>query len=301
MCTLPSSLTTKVSTMLRCTSEASRSFPSSPNMTASPLLMSRRLNVAFRCFIVRLESWVPTTCSDGTAALFCKSKARRLRSSEMGSWPLTARSTSAPEFRDLTTTPTLMSSSSVTRSALLMMTRSAYAICSTTSSWPPSNCVTSPFLALPAACPPRARVTCFHRCTASTTANTASSFAVFTTSLSAKKDWMMGAGLAMPVVSRIIASKGAPSRAICSFSTRVKSALTEQHTQPFLSSTISSFESLTRSSWSTPTAPTSFSTTKILASVCCRRTCWIIVVLPAPRNPVTTVTGILPRFFLSTW
>ena len=46
-------------------------------------------------------------------------------------------------------------------------------------------------------------------------------------------DLMIGAGLAMPVVSTTIASNGLPPRASCSLSTRVRSARTLQQTQPF--------------------------------------------------------------------
>src|SRR5581483_6302742 len=73
-------------------------------------------------------------------------------------------------------------------------------------------------------------------------------------------------------------------------SSSARSPRSEQHTQPFLSSTV---RSSTRRSrwWSMPTSPSSFTITAVSPSAGCSSSREISVVLPLPRKPVTTTTG----------
>ena len=108
-----------------------------------------------------------------------------------------------------------------------------------------------------------------------------------------------GAGSASPVVSMTIRSMRAsrrwrsigrePSSRRSSVSTR--SPRTVQHRQPSDSS-ITSSPDASISAWSSPMAPNSFTITAVRCSAGSRSSRLSSVVLPAPRNPVRTVTGI---------
>ena len=130
-------------------------------------------------------------------------------------------------------------------------------------------------------------------CFASTTVIIPSSLYLSETPSSTKNVWATGAGSANPVVSINTPSK---SR-ILSYrlsNTSVKSPLTVQQMQPFMTSITLSSELSTKIFSSIPTSPNSFSITAnfILCSVLDK--IWLSsVVFPEPRNPVNTVTGIL--------
>ena len=72
---------------------------------------------------------------------------------------------------------------------------------------------------------------------------------------------------------------------------RTRSPRTVQQMQPLFISTICSLVSVTSISLSTPSWPNSFSMTAIFWPCCSDRMRLSSVVLPAPRNPVNTVTG----------
>src|SRR5918998_2048144 len=106
--------------------------------------------------------------------------------------------------------------------------------------------------------------------------------------------WRIGAGSARPVVSMTTRSSLGISpfwsRPSSSMSAPTRSSRVVQHTQPLPSRTVRS-STRRRRWWSSPTSPNSFTRSAVLAidgsdSTLARR-----VVLPLPRNPVTTVTG----------
>ena len=66
---------------------------------------------------------------------------------------------------------------------------------------------------------------------------------------------------------------------------------TVQHRQPLFSNTTSSV-ALSTSRWSRPISPNSLTMTAVAAMPGCFSTWFKTVVLPLPRNPVSTVTGI---------
>ena len=98
-----------------------------------------------------------------------------------------------------------------------------------------------------------------------------------------------GRGSARPVVSTTIRSIGS-GRSSTRCTASCNSPLIEQQMQPLLSSTIESLVATT-SSLSMPTSPNSLTSTAL------RSPCWLLrmwlsrVVLPAPRKPVSSVTG----------
>ena len=73
---------------------------------------------------------------------------------------------------------------------------------------------------------------------------------------------------------------------------RTRSPRTVQQMHPLFISTICSSLSFTRMSLSMPVSPNSFSITAILSPCCSVRMRLRRVVLPAPRKPVSIVTGI---------
>ena len=75
-----------------------------------------------------------------------------------------------------------------------------------------------------------------------------------------------------------------------SVSVLTMSPRTVQHRQPLFSSTISSV-ALSTSRWSRPISPNSLTMTAVAAMPGCFSTWFSSVVLPLPRNPVSTVTG----------
>src|SRR3954470_7838011 len=89
---------------------------------------------------------------------------------------------------------------------------------------------------------------------------------------------------------RLISSRRA--RGSISRSARARSPRTLQHRQPAFSSTILS-SSVRTSRWSRPISPNSLTSTAARASAGCRSRWLSRVVLPAPRKPVTTVTGVV--------
>src|SRR5215212_4000356 len=108
--------------------------------------------------------------------------------------------------------------------------------------------------------------------------------------------WRIGAGSARPVVSMTTRSNRGISplwsRSSSSMSAPTRSSRVVQQTQPLPSRTVRS-STLRRRWWSSPTSPNSLTRTAVLAidgsdSTLARR-----VVLPLPRKPVTTVTGLL--------
>src|SRR6202022_4565834 len=125
---------------------------------------------------------------------------------------------------------------------------------------------------------------------ASATVTTASSRALFCTSSSTKKVCATGAGSASPVVSTMMASN-LPLRFIRPSRMRTRSPRTVQHMQPLFISNTSSSAPITRS-LSMPVSPNSLTMTAYLLPWFSDRMRLRRVVLPAPRYPVSTVTGI---------
>mmetsp|Transcript_51907 Transcript_51907/g.105689 ORF Transcript_51907/g.105689 Transcript_51907/m.105689 type:complete len:312 (-) Transcript_51907:6-941(-) len=169
--------------------------------------------------------------------------------------------------------------SGVTRSVLFSSSLSAYTTCSTASFSAPSAFSSS---------------RCCTMCLASTRVRTASTRACALTLSSMKNVWITGAGSAIPVVSIRMASSLVLRFRIL-FKILIRSPLTVQQMQPLFISKISSWVSkrcFTRES-SMPTSPNSFSITATLRPWFCVRMWLSNVVLPAPRKPVSTVTGIL--------
>ncbi len=163
---------------------------------------------------------------------------------------------------------TAASSSFETRSTLLRRITSANAICSPASSL---------------------FFNCSRTCFASTTVTIASSLVFARTSASTKKVCATGAGFAKPVVSTRMASKP-PLRFIKPSMMRIRSPRTVQQTQPlFISKTSSSASTI--KSLSIPISPNSFTMTAYFLPCCSVRIRFNRVVLPAPRKPVSTVTG----------
>src|SRR6202043_3011919 len=66
---------------------------------------------------------------------------------------------------------------------------------------------------------------------------------------------------------------------------------TVQHRHPLLSNTTSSLDRST-SKWSRPISPNSLTMTAVAAISGCFKTWFSTVVLPLPRNPVSSVTGV---------
>src|SRR3984885_639916 len=125
---------------------------------------------------------------------------------------------------------------------------------------------------------------------ASATVTTASSRAFFCTSSSTKKGCATGAGSARPVVSTMMASN-LPLRFIRPSRMRTRSPRTVQHTQPLFISKTSSSAPMIRS-LSMPISPNSLTMTAYFLPWFSDRMRLSSVVLPAPRYPVSTVTGI---------
>src|SRR6202163_3571906 len=125
---------------------------------------------------------------------------------------------------------------------------------------------------------------------ASATVTTASSRAFFCTSSSTKKVCATGAGSARPVVSTMMASN-LPLRFINPSRMRTRSPRTVQQTQPlFISKTSSSAPMI--KSLSMPISPNSLTMTAYFFPWFSDRLRFKSVVLPPPRSPVSTVTGI---------
>mmetsp|Transcript_636 Transcript_636/g.2104 ORF Transcript_636/g.2104 Transcript_636/m.2104 type:complete len:325 (+) Transcript_636:625-1599(+) len=174
-------------------------------------------------------------------------------------------------------------SASSTRSVLLSSRRSANATCSTASFSTPSAFSSS---------------RCCSMCLASTRVTMPSRRANSFTTSSTKKVCATGAGSATPVVSITIASSlsvPALTREASFSSTTTRSWRTVQQMQPFIISMISSslciFVFFWRRESSIPTSPNSFSMTAIFLPCVAVRMWFSRVVLPDPRNPVSTVTG----------
>src|ERR671919_1056176 len=106
----------------------------------------------------------------------------------------------------------------------------------------------------------------------------------------------MGAGSATPVVSSTTRSKAGISprvrRERRSRSSSARSPRIAQHTQPFARRTVRS-STCRRRWWSIPTSPSSLTSTAVSPRSGWRRRLARSVVLPLPRNPVSTVTGSL--------
>ena len=138
---------------------------------------------------------------------------------------------------------------------------------------------------------------------ASTTVTTASTWNTSPSARSVAKVCRIGEGSANPEVSitmRLKAGNSPRSRSItmrrkaCCRSVRVM-----QHRQPLPSSTVSSVDERTSAS-SMPVAPNSLTTTAVPCPSGVARKRRSSVVLPAPRKPVITVTGMRwPRSRLS--
>ena len=160
-------------------------------------------------------------------------------------------------------------SAGVTRSHLLSRITSAKAICSFASS---------------------ASSMCSQICLASTRVTTALMTSCSFMSSSTKKVCTTGPGSARPVVSMRMWSN--LSRRFMRLPTmRMRSPRTVQQMQPLFISKISS-SALMTSSWSIPISPNSFSITAMRWPCCSVSRRFMRVVLPAPRKPVRTVTGV---------
>src|SRR5438105_2367982 len=83
-----------------------------------------------------------------------------------------------------------------------------------------------------------------------------------------------------------------------SVSVLTMSPRTVQHRQPLLSSTTSSV-ALSTNRWSRPISPNSLTMTAVAAIPGCFKTWFSSVVLPLPRNPVSTVTGMRDKALLA--
>mmetsp|Transcript_71090 Transcript_71090/g.206149 ORF Transcript_71090/g.206149 Transcript_71090/m.206149 type:complete len:346 (+) Transcript_71090:327-1364(+) len=183
---------------------------------------------------------------------------------------------------------TSANSSSVAKSVLFSRILSAKATCSTASFSTPSGFSSSKWLI---------------RCLASTTVRMPSKANLDWMNSSAKKVWATGAGSASPVVSIITASIGlfvVWAFLTMRFSPAIKSPRTVQQMQPLFISTM--FSSVvngpaSRRASSMPTSPNSFSMTATRFPWFSLRMRLSNVVLPLPRKPVITVTGILSIFF----
>ena len=160
------------------------------------------------------------------------------------------------------------------RSVLLRTILSANATCSTASFSTPSGLTSSK---------------CSLTCAASTIVMIASSRRSEAISSSMKKVCATGAGSASPVVSIRMRSKRS-LRFIKAPRMRIRSPRTVQQMQPLFISKISSSASSTSAS-SIPTSPNSFSMTAMRCPCSSVRMRLSSVVLPEPRNPVSTVTG----------
>mmetsp|Transcript_32876 Transcript_32876/g.94571 ORF Transcript_32876/g.94571 Transcript_32876/m.94571 type:complete len:282 (-) Transcript_32876:341-1186(-) len=178
-------------------------------------------------------------------------------------------------------------SASDTRSHLFSKILSAKATCSTASFSTPSGFSSSK---------------CMIKCLASATVKMPSRHNFCCTKSSAKNVCATGAGSANPVVSMMTASRGLLF--FCAFLTiflrpMMRSPRTVQQMQPLFISTM--FSSVVRgpasmSESSMPTSPNSFSMTAIRLPWFSFKMRFKSVVLPAPRKPVITVTGILSNF-----
>mmetsp|Transcript_56664 Transcript_56664/g.172496 ORF Transcript_56664/g.172496 Transcript_56664/m.172496 type:complete len:299 (-) Transcript_56664:340-1236(-) len=183
---------------------------------------------------------------------------------------------------------TSSSSASSTKSVLFRRMRSAKATCSTASFSTPSGFSSSRWAT---------------KCFASATVRMPSSAIFCWTKSSAKNVCATGAGSARPVVSIRTASMGLP--VLLEFLTillrpAMRSPRTVQQMQPlFISMMFSSVvmgPASSRAS-SMPTSPNSFSITAMRLPWFSLRMRFISVVLPLPRKPVITVTGIFSNFF----
>ena len=165
------------------------------------------------------------------------------------------------------------SGASPARSVLLSTSRSASAACRRASVW---------------------RSSVVRPCTASATVTTLSMRCVLVTPGSVIKACRMGAGSARPEVSistRSYAIMPASRRLRRSSSVSTRSPRTAQQRQPVVNDTsVSSL--LAIRSWSSPISPNSFTMTAVRAYPGVRRIRPISVVLPLPRKPVTTETGV---------
>ena len=114
---------------------------------------------------------------------------------------------------------------------------------------------------------------------------------------SATRSDSIGVGSASPLVSTRMREKGAHApaarRATRSPRVRARSPRTAQQRQPPASSTTESSADST-SRWSMPIAPSSLTTTAVSRSPSARSRRLRSVVLPLPRNPVRTKTGVRP-------
>mmetsp|Transcript_3969 Transcript_3969/g.7733 ORF Transcript_3969/g.7733 Transcript_3969/m.7733 type:complete len:202 (+) Transcript_3969:1624-2229(+) len=173
---------------------------------------------------------------------------------------------------------TSASSASSTRSVLLSTMRSAKAICSIASFTTPSF-----FTSL------RWRVTCLE----STTVTSPSRRYCCESWSSRKNVWMMGAGLASPVVSMSTWSNLSRLFMARSLSMFTRSPRTVQQRQPLLSISTSSSPASSAATRdpSISISPNSFSMTAIRMPWSSFRILFSSVVFPEPRKPVMIVTG----------
>mmetsp|Transcript_12901 Transcript_12901/g.27195 ORF Transcript_12901/g.27195 Transcript_12901/m.27195 type:complete len:353 (-) Transcript_12901:291-1349(-) len=183
-------------------------------------------------------------------------------------------------FRSRIRLSTSATSSSLTKSILFRIILSANKTCSTASFSAPSGFSSS---------------RCWIRCLASTTVRMASSFMLACICSSTKKVCATGAGSAIPVVSMSTPSN-LLGRDRSLLRIRMRSPRTVQQIHPLFISKISSSALIVEltSESSMPISPNSFSITAIFLPCDPLRMLFIRVVLPDPKNPVSTVTGILP-------
>ena len=127
-------------------------------------------------------------------------------------------------------------------------------------------------------------------CLQSTSVMTASRRSRSFRSASHRKVCTTGAGRATPVVSMSTPSRAA-ARGSSALSAVLRSCLTVQQRQPFFRTMISSSPPCTSSSWSIDSSPSSFSMTSSFLPCSSLSIRLSSVDLPAPKKPVTTVTG----------
>mmetsp|Transcript_23792 Transcript_23792/g.62339 ORF Transcript_23792/g.62339 Transcript_23792/m.62339 type:complete len:322 (-) Transcript_23792:94-1059(-) len=223
--------------------------------------------------------------SGSISSVFFRSKALMPSTWSTDTWDFSLRMIGAKALMPFRRCSTATNSGSVARSILFSRMRSAKATCSTASFSAPSGFSSS---------------RCWMMCFASTSVMIPSNLANAATFGSTKKVCATGAGSAMPVVSITMPSSfkvPACTRFASLSSTTTKSCLTVQQMHPFIISMISSSACILvfffSKSSSMPTSPNSFSITANFLPCCCVRMWFNNVVLPEPRNPVSTVTGTL--------
>mmetsp|Transcript_83195 Transcript_83195/g.233085 ORF Transcript_83195/g.233085 Transcript_83195/m.233085 type:complete len:313 (+) Transcript_83195:457-1395(+) len=246
--------------------------------------------------------WMPT--EETRSSCWCSASSARKASSiskilsKENAWMPRMKSMSTSLYlQRLISTPWLImrmrrstsaSSSSVARSVLLRRMRSAKATCSTDSFSTPSGFSSSRWAM---------------RCLASTTVRMPSRANFCCTKSSAKKVCATGAGSARPVVSMMTASMNLPVF-WAFFTIRLRPAMrsprTVQQMQPLFISTMFSSVVMGPASMrasSMPTSPNSFSMTAMRLPWFSFRIRFSRVVLPLPKKPVITVTGIFSADF----